>query len=45
MNAYLLLDLVKCGLIGYGVWKTYKTNGEWLQTKMNFLIDRTPFSK
>jgi len=45
MNAYLLLDLVKCGLIGFGVWKTYKTNGEWLHTKMNFLIERIPFSK
>merc|ERR1711990_1089318 len=37
LNWYLFLDLVKCGIIGYGVWKTYKTNGSWLQTKIAFL--------
>lgn len=46
MQMYLLLDLVKCGLVGYGVWKTYQTSGEWLTTKISFLTERiSSFSK
>ena len=40
MQWYLFLDVVKCGIIGYGVWKTYKTNGAWLQTNIIFLTEK-----
>ena len=40
MQWYLFYDVMKCGIIGYGVWKTYKTNGAWLQTNINFLTEK-----
>ena len=40
MQINILIQIIKCGLVGYGVWKTYKTNGEWLQTKFNFLTGK-----
>jgi len=40
MQWYLLLDVVKCGLIGYCAWKTYKTNGAWLKININFLTEK-----
>ena len=45
LHWYLFLDLVKCGIIGYGVWKTYKTSGSWLQTKISFLTEKVFFLK
>ena len=35
LQKYIILDLVKCGVIGYFAWVTYKTNGEWV--KQTFL--------
>ena len=32
----ITLDLIKIGLIGYVGYKTYSTNGEWLQAKIQY---------
>ena len=45
MQLYLLLDLVKYGVLGYGLWKTYNTNGAWLQAKISFLTEKISLSK
>ena len=29
LQKYIILDLIKCGVIGYLAWKMYKTNGNW----------------
>ena len=42
---YLLLDVVKCGIVGYSVWQVYKTNESWLQTKISFLTEKISFLK
>ena len=42
---YLLLDVMKCGIVGYGVWQVYKTNGSWLQTKISFMTEKVSFLK
>jgi len=37
MMMYLAADLVKISLLGYCAYKTYQTNGQWLQTKLDFV--------
>ena len=29
LQKYIILDLIKCGVIGYFAWKMYKTDGNW----------------
>jgi len=40
MMKYLVLDLVKISIFGYCAYKTYCTNGKWLQTKISFISEK-----
>jgi len=40
MLKYLVLDVVKISLVGYCAYKTYQTNGKWLQTKIDFISEK-----
>jgi len=40
MMKYFALDVVKISIFGYCAYKTYQTNGEWLQTKIDFVSQK-----
>ena len=39
----IAVDSLKIMLLSYVAYKTYKTNGEWVQTKIQFITQSTKF--
>ena len=42
----LAKDAIKISCLAFVAWKTYRTNGEWLQSKFDFISEKVkPFIK
>ena len=42
----LAKDAIKISCLAFVAWKTYRTNGEWLQSKFDFISEKIkPFIK
>ena len=40
------MDAIKISCIAFVAWKTYQTNGEWLESKIEFISQKIePFVK
>ena len=40
------MDAIKISCIAFAAWKTYQTNGEWMESKIEFIYQKIkPFVK